>query len=244
VRIALVGDSIGAGWGVDDGRGFEPALERALDGRSRADGGPAVEVLNFAVPGYAPGQRWDHFTRVGWDLSPDLLIYEATLADPGWDERRLRGLLPQGIGWDSPLYRDALARAHARPGGDFASYKRALSRSRWDILAGVYRAIGDGCRARGVPIVWVLIPRVGKATDPVDRDRLMALARRSGFSAVANLSDAFEGREPTSLAIDPADYHPNAEGHALLARRLDAALTARPEVRRLLAGPNAGADPR
>src|SRR5690242_4072107 len=24
VRIAMVGDSIGAGWGVDDGRGFEP----------------------------------------------------------------------------------------------------------------------------------------------------------------------------------------------------------------------------
>src|SRR5207249_1058666 len=29
-RIAFVGDSIGAGWGVDDGLGFEPILERAL----------------------------------------------------------------------------------------------------------------------------------------------------------------------------------------------------------------------
>ncbi|MBX6316211.1 MAG: SGNH/GDSL hydrolase family protein, partial [Isosphaeraceae bacterium] len=58
VRIALIGDSIGAGWGVDDGQGFEPRLERALDGASRAAGGPRGEVLNFSVPGHAPGQRW------------------------------------------------------------------------------------------------------------------------------------------------------------------------------------------
>src|SRR5205823_5067020 len=72
-RIALVGDSIAAGWGVGDGEGFEPVLERRLDARSRASGGPAVEVLNFAVPGHGPGQRWEHFTRVGWTTAPDLV---------------------------------------------------------------------------------------------------------------------------------------------------------------------------
>ena len=40
VRLALVGDSIGAGWGVDDGSGFEPILEGELDARSRSRGGP------------------------------------------------------------------------------------------------------------------------------------------------------------------------------------------------------------
>jgi hypothetical protein len=235
LRIALVGDSIGAGWGVDDGRGFEPVLERTLDGRSRAAGGPSVEVLNFAVPGYAPGQRWENFGRVGWSMGIDLVVYEATLADPGWDERRLRGLLPKGIGWDSPMYRDALARTRARPGRGMDDYKEDLRPARWDLLAGVYRTIADDCRGRGVPSVWVLIPRVGKATD---------LARRSGVSAVVGLSDAFDGLDPEALAIDPSDYHPNAEGHARLASRLDAALTARPEVRRLWNGPGAGADPR
>src|SRR4051794_19658549 len=74
VRVALVGDSIAAGWGLDDGQGFEPRLEAALDARSRAAGGPAIEVLNFAIPGSAPGQRWEHFTRVGWALAPDLVV--------------------------------------------------------------------------------------------------------------------------------------------------------------------------
>jgi lysophospholipase L1-like esterase len=243
-RIALVGDSIGSGWGVNDDEGFEPVLERTLDARSRAAGGPVVEILNFAVPGYAPGQRWENFCRSGWELETDLVLYEATLADPGWDERRLRGLLPRGIGWDAPMYREALVRAGARAGGDMEAYKEALRRSRWDILAGVYRTIATECQARGVPSVWILIPRVGKATDPIARDRLMALAQRSGFSAVVDLSDAFDGIPAEDLAIDPSDYHPNASGHTRLAQKLDDVLTARPEVRQLWAGSAAGAYPR
>ena len=162
-RVALVGDSIAAGWGVDDGQGFEPTLERLLNERSRAAGGPAVEILNFAAPGYGPGARWDHFARLGWPMSPDLVIFETTQADVGWDERRLRGLLPRGIGWDSPPYRAILAAARVRPGGTFEAYKQALRPFRWEFLAAVYRAAVADCRSRGVPCVWVLVPRVGKA---------------------------------------------------------------------------------
>jgi lysophospholipase L1-like esterase len=242
-RIALVGDSIGAGWGVSDGQGFEPTLERRLDARSRAAGGPAVEVLNFAVPGHGPGQRWDHFARVGWAMGPDLVIFESTLADAGWDERRLRGLLPKGVGWDAPVYRDVLAASGARPGGDMAAYKRTLRPYRGAFAAGVFRVAAADCRARGVPCVWVLVPRVGKAVDPAERRRLVAQARRAEFSAVADLSDAYDGIDPAALAIGPHDYHPNADGHARLARRLDEVLRQRPELCRAWApAPAIGAD--
>jgi hypothetical protein len=239
-RIALVGDSIGSGWGVNDGEGFEPLLERALDGLSRAAGGPTFEILNFAVPGHAPGQRWENFSRLGWSMGTDLVIYEATLADPGWDERRLRGLLARGLGWDSPLYQGALERAGAKPGRDPETYKQILRRSRWDILAGVYRKVVADCRERSVPSIWVLIPRVGKETDPTERDRLLALARRTGFSIVADLSDTFDGIDPERLAVNPNDYHPNAEGHARLARRLEALLKDQPALRHVLAGSQSG----
>jgi hypothetical protein len=233
VRIAFVGDSIGAGWGVGDGQGFEPALERLLDARSRGAGGPAVEVLNFAVPGHGPGQRWHHFSRVGWAMGPDLVLFESTQADSGWDERRLRGLLPRGIGWDSPMYRDALARAGARPGGSMETYKQVLRPYRWDFAAGVFRTAAADCRARGVPIVLVMVPRVGKPAEPEELRRLLALARDAGFTAVVDLSDTYHGRDPATLAVGPNDYHPNAEGHALLARRLDEALRRLPEIERL-----------
>src|SRR5262249_17070508 len=138
VRIAITGDSIGAGLGVDDGRGFEPRLERRLDSVSRAEGGPAIEILNFSLPGRSPGHRWDPFAGPGWAMAPDLVLFEATQADVGWDERRLVELLPRGIGGGSPLYRDVLARASVPPGATIEAYREALRPYRWDLLAGVY----------------------------------------------------------------------------------------------------------
>jgi GDSL-like Lipase/Acylhydrolase family len=217
-RIALAGDSIGAGWGVEDGQGFEPTWERLLNESS------SVEIWNHAVPGLAPGQRWEHFAREGWASNPDLVIFQGTPADFGWDDRKLRSLLPKGIGWDVASYKEGLAVAHARPGGDEESYKNALRPHREAILAGVYRAVADDCRSRGVASAWLLLPRVGKPTPQVDRDRLIKIAKSAGFAHIIDLSDAFDGLDPTTLAIGPDDFHPNAAGHALLARRLDDAL--------------------
>jgi hypothetical protein len=242
-RIALVGDSIGAGWGVDVDRRFESILERDWDARSRRARGPGVEIINCAVPGHAPGQRWYHFERVGWPMRPDLVICESTEADIGWDERRLRYLLARGQGWDSPLYRDALAGAGVRPHWNPERYKRALQPRHWEILAGVYRAMATDCRERGVPILWVLIPRVGRPIEPAAHRRLLATARAAGFDRVIDATDAYDGLDPAGLAVEPADFHPNAAGHARLAGRLDAALVALPELRPLRLGTPDGPPP-
>lgn len=222
VRLALLGDSIGAGWGVADGAGFEPRVEAALDASARGRGGPAIEVLNFAVPGHAPGQRWEHFVRSGgWELGTDVVLYEATPADVGWDTHRLRRVLWMGWGFDAPVYRDALAQLRLSPGRDVETYKRRLRPYRWEVLEGVYRHIVSECHRRGVPCVWFLIPRVDKASDEEDRAGLLRRARAAGFDAVLDLSDAFEGADAATLAVAPGDYHPNAEGHARIARALE-----------------------
>jgi lysophospholipase L1-like esterase len=242
IRIAFIGDSIGAGWGVDDGHGFEPSLERALDARSRAAGGPRVEILNFAVPGHAPGQRWEDFTRAGgWSMEPDVVFYEATPADSGWDERRLRGLLARGIGADAPVYRQTLAHCGVRAFGDVEENKRKLRPYRHEILGGVYRTIAEDCRRRGVVSIWVLVPRVGKPADRAEARELIALAKAARFQVVLDLSSAYDGIDPKCLAIGPADFHPNAEGHARLAQRLEQSLARHPAVMRLVPGPLATA---
>jgi hypothetical protein len=237
-RIGLVGDSIAAGWGVGDEQGFEPLLEVALDSRSRASGGPKVEILNFAVPGHGPGQRWTHFDAIGWLFEPDLVVFEASPADPGWDERRLRSLLTRGIGFDAPVYRDALASAHVTPGRDAVEYKRALRPLRWALLENVYRVAAAECRSQGVPCVWVLVPRVGKPLDPADRAELARIARASGFDAVLDVCDAYNGADPNDLAVGPNDYHPNAAGHARIARALEPLLAGRPELARIWTRPD------
>src|SRR5262249_8447430 len=147
--------------------------------------------------------------------------YEATPADPGWDERRLRSLLARGLGFEAPQYAEALSLARVKQGQEIETYARQLKPYRWEILENVYRTIASECRERGVPALWVLIPRVGRPIEPTERARLLALAERAGFSATADLSDTFDGLDPSALAIGPDDHHPNAEGHARLARRLE-----------------------
>jgi lysophospholipase L1-like esterase len=221
LRIALVGDSIGAGWGVDDGQAFESLIEETMN---QSVATRHIEILNFSVPGHAPGQRWEQFRRVGWPMSPDVVIFEATPADPGWDERRLRGLLAREIGWDAPQYRDALEHARASRGGNMESYKATLKPHRWAILENVYRSAVAECLERNVLPVWVLIPRVGKPMPPADRTRLVELARSSGFAVVVDVSDAFEGIDPAELAISADDFHPNVRGHRILAGKIEKAL--------------------
>jgi hypothetical protein len=232
-RIAMVGDSIAAGWGVNVDDRFESILEHAWDDRSRRAGGPAVEIIDCAVPGHAPGQRWHHFQQVGWPFRPDLVICEATEADVVWDERRLRYVLARGQGFDSPLYRRVLDSAGVVPGSSPDQYKHALLPFHREILAGVYRAMAADADARGVPIVWVLIPRVGQPTVPAKHDAMLATARAAGFARVVDASDAYDGLDPSRIAVEPDDFHPNADGHARLARRLDEALGALPELRTL-----------
>lgn len=229
VRLALVGDSIGAGWGVDDGSGFEPILEGELDARSRSRGGPAVELLNFAVPGHAPGQRWEDFRRAdGWGLGVSMVVYQASMADPGWDERRLRALLPRGLAADAPQYLNVLTSLGVRPDLDQESYADLLKPHRREILANVYTSIVEECRRRHAFTLWVLIPRVGRPADPAERRALVSLARDSGFGATLDLADAFDGLDPAALAIAPDDHHPNAVGHARLASLLSDAFASNP----------------
>jgi hypothetical protein len=234
-RIALVGDSIGAGWGVDVEQRFESILERNWDARSRAASGLAVEIVNCAVPGQSPGQRWCHFSQVGWPTTPDLVIYESTASDVGWDERRLRFLLARGIGWDVPVYRQVVERSRVERLGSPDDYKRALKPRHWEILEGVYQTMTADCRSAGVPIIWILVPRVGRPNDGLDQRALVQAARIAAFTRIVDVSDAYDGLDPARLSVEPDDFHPNAMAHERLARWLDRALSDLPELRPLWA---------
>ncbi len=131
------------------------------------------------------------------------------------------------------MYREVLTSAGVAPYWNPERYKRALQPRHREILAGVYRAMVDDCRAKGIPIIWVLIPRVGRPSDPAGHRALLEEARAASFSRIVDLTDAYDGLDPASLAVEPDDFHPNPSGHRLLARRLDAELGALPEMRRL-----------
>ena len=72
-RVALLGDSIAWGWGVDDGLAFADLVEERL--------GPDVEVINLGVPGYSTDQHLWTLERDGLRYDPDLVLLCFVLND-------------------------------------------------------------------------------------------------------------------------------------------------------------------
>ena len=66
VRVLLLGDSTGWGWGVEDGEAFARLVE--------ADLGPGVELINLSVPGYSTDQELLWFESEGLRYDPDLVL--------------------------------------------------------------------------------------------------------------------------------------------------------------------------
>ncbi len=193
---------------ADLGANAQPAIGRGRDlepRRPRPRPRPALGAFHVAKGGRS---------------NPDLVVFQGTPADFGWDDRKLRSLCSRkGSAGTSLPIKKGWPIAEARPGGDEESYKKALRPHREAILAGVYRTvvgrlpIEGGRRASGCSC-----PGSASRPPPADRARLVDLARGRGLRPVVDLSDAFDGLDPATLAIGPDDFHPNATGHARLAR--------------------------
>jgi hypothetical protein len=90
-RVAVMGDSIVFGWGVDDGQtvadGLAVGLQAAL--------GAPVEVLNAAQPGYSTAQTAHFLNGVVADWKPDLVVVFLAMHDHNRvlvsDRENLRG---------------------------------------------------------------------------------------------------------------------------------------------------------
>ena len=227
IRIAMLGDSIACGWGVNPPERFEELWEKRLN-QQAAGTGQSVEVWNFAVPGHA------QFETLGAATSFDLVVYEATTSDPGWDARRLAHLLARGVGQDDPIFAEVLKSSGVQPSASPDENTRSLLSFSWTILQSVYESIVRDCHSRGLPVAYVLIPRVGMNLSRAETLALLARAGSAGFDIVLDLTRTYDGHAAEELAIAPRDYHPNKLGHALLAEGLSKGLDAWPALQKRL----------
>ena len=99
---------------------------------------------------------------------------------------------------------------------------------------GVALALAERTRGRTAPNpnVGCVIVKDGRVvgrgwTQPGGRPHAEAMALAAGFDAAVDATDAYDGADPAELAVAPDDFHPNAEGHARIARRLEAAVSGR-----------------
>jgi hypothetical protein len=232
IRIAVLGASLDMGWGVTFQETYSHQLEEWLNwhGRVRGNGSPwRYEVLNFAVAAYSPLQRLETLRRKALEFHPDLVIYSATMLDLRLMEIHLCDALRTRADLTYDFVKAALAQAEVGPDqfvvdgqGKLVFKDQIKSRMRshyWDLYDATIGALAGECRSAGVPLLIVIIPRVGKADAPLARAesvaRLKAIASHHALP-VYDLSDSFDRYDPASLEIAAWDDHPNALGHRRL----------------------------
>ena len=196
-RIAFVGDSIGAGWGVNDGEGFEPLLEQSSTrGRERGRAGRSRSSTS-PCRGTGPASAGTTSRGSAGATAPDLVDLRI---DPG---RRGLGRAPAPRP-AAPRDRLGLARATAtswpprrpRPGGTPETYKRVLRPFRdCRLRRGLSAAVAD-CRRAACPASWSWSRASASRRPPAERSMWRRLARDAGFAPVVDLTDAYDGHRP------------------------------------------------
>ena len=189
----------------------------------------SYEVLNFAVAAYSPLQRLETLRRKALSFQPDLVIYSATMLDL----RLMEIHLCDALRTQADLTYDFVKGTFEKAGvghelfevdaeGKLIHKEEIKTRMRpyyWELYDQTLGALAGTCRSEGVPLVIVIIPRVGKADAPLARAESVArLKAIAGHHALPlyDLSDSFDRYDPASLEIAAWDDHPNALGHRRL----------------------------
>jgi lysophospholipase L1-like esterase len=218
-RLAFIGDSVTLGVRVSADQTFVRQFEAAAN---QVASRYIVQALNFAVDGYGTPQIYEMLRTKALDFAPDKVIYVLCLND--FDFGESSGLKILYFRKPRSFLLPRLETVYQRlRGGDYHAYhfrknKKAVYQNILDMKALLHReAISFQI------VVLPVFPRTtaGFADYPL-RDmhkEIGEFLRENGIRYV-DLLDAFteEGKPPRSYASDI--WHPNAEGHLFIARKL------------------------
>jgi D-alanyl-lipoteichoic acid acyltransferase DltB (MBOAT superfamily) len=227
-RIAILGASTIAGWGVGDGETFEALVEERMNRERKGVPFERYEILNFGVPGYQPPQQLPASEKA-LSFVPNAVIYVAT----GRETSRAADYLAEVVGKKIEIPYPALGEIVQKAGVDATMDRTAALRRlepfKVEILTWVYRKITDESRARGATTILAFLPQSAGGSWEEETPEILRIAEASGF-AVLNLSDVFKGHDLKSYALAEWDMHPTAFGHQIIAARLFDELAKRPDL--------------
>lgn len=246
-RIAVIGDSVAMGSGGAEDDTYAARIERAL---ANPPGDVHYEVLNLGLVGLNAAAVVQRLRTIGLPYEPDLIVYGYTLNDiegPAYrasrdETSRLMGDLAReqwahGGSYVVSFFRTRLYTLREQLWPPKGSYVWELDDNYFhnpaaiDALDAAFGALEAIARDRDVCVLvlqhtslWYL-----QGFHPFLRHHALvsALAMRHGFASKETF-DYFRGRDALSLWVNAFDPHPNAEGHALLARAALDALHALP----------------
>jgi lysophospholipase L1-like esterase len=245
-RIALLGDSIAMGEGVEEQDTYAARLAELL---SQRDPKRRTEVVNLGISGMNAPHVAHRFEYIGRRYHPDLVVYGYTLNDIEGDayldktpadalERQarlrrfehshsalLRALWPRLlVAWSAffPVHGSEeweLTRNYTENPAAWAAVESALDR-----IAAESRAQGICALLFVHPVLQDLgwLHAFGALYEQV-----AAAGRARGFHVVLGI-DALRGARASELRFGATDPHPNALGHRRLAEALADAVAALP----------------
>jgi hypothetical protein len=245
-RVAVFGDSIAFGEGVETSRTFPALLEAGLAERLT---GRRVQVFNFSVPSYNTAMEYRYLQEAFDRFAPHLVVVQYTAendAIDGGEPSSINRLLPVRLLKDAArasysyewLSRKWQTIKHGRkvPDGDQGL---ALLRSADSIYTDQYpgwvrtqAAFGDFarfCDERGVALLFAVFVNNMKIGATRDEDplyetteKVLEALRKQAVEHVVLLDDAFRdfaGREP-DLWVTAENRHFSPLAHELSARAL------------------------
>lgn len=243
-RVALLGDSLAAGYRVPYQDTFAPRLEQHLNQTASTD---KVELLNFACPGYTLPQIFDTALE---DVRPyDADVYLLEVSERSlfrqWDNQLIQ-LTQRGIDPKYDFLRKLLKQANVSRDDSRVELHTKLAPYRIAILRNILEALNVEVARRHATLVVLLFPGV-EPGDLSARRMHSAEGAYEGLNIpVIDLTDAFDqssDRQPF-LAVpgDPSnlDVHPNGKGFALILDDLYRKLQAQPDALAAMTGQNAG----
>ena len=250
-RIAVVGDSLTYGEGIDVFWTYPAQLERALQPEFK------VEVLNLGVRAYASEDVLDLLRRVVPNLEPDLVVYGVCLNDfleRGGREHPPLSLLPAKL--TKILTRRSRVARLLDERSD--ALKRSLSLQPdfyADLLADFdarYRRFGDDVAAMNALVTGSgLPPMIAMVLDQSPRldgpGRQLAIAaerqlRAAGIDVVES-GDFYRRYDGRSFPVSRWEGHPNEEAHAIWAHDLAQRIRQHPDLERFATSAEVAHDP-
>ncbi|MDP6436884.1 MAG: SGNH/GDSL hydrolase family protein [Gammaproteobacteria bacterium] len=217
-RIAVLGDSLTLGWGVEKDATYEVLLESMLS-ETRP-----TEMINFGHGNYNTVQQLNLFKEKGLKYNPDSVVVfyfindaEVTPVRSKWTPiarlrsvtflwSRVRGLLTRSEGgttfesFYSELYEDD------QPG--FVALREA------------FLELKKICTERGIGLQVIMLPELHNLIDypfEAEYSKVESFLADNGI-AVIDLTDSFRGyANPVELWVATDDAHPNALAHKMIA---------------------------